>query len=208
MKKLKKILYILFTIVDRQRVLFNWKQWTNENKTIKIIIGASKTNYKGWFQTEQYVLDLTNRGDFTRMFSKHKINFILAEHVLEHLTNSDLELMLKNFLEFSSEDINIRIAVPDGFHKSAEYIDNVKPSGIGPGCDDHKNLFTYISLSNLFEKAGFKAHPIEYWDEKGTFHRGYTNDEKGYINRSFINDRRNRSGEPVYTSLIIDFTKQ
>lgn len=208
MRKLRKILYQLFTIVDKRRVLFKWRLWTNKNKTIRIIIGASKTNYLGWFQTEQYVLDVTKREDFINMFSENKINYILAEHVLEHLTNKDLDAMLKNFWEFSAEDINIRIAVPDGYHNSTEYIDNVKPGGKGAGCDDHKHLFNYKTLSMLFEKQGFKPYLVEYWDELNVFHQGYNNDEKGYIRRSFINDKRNNSGKPIYTSLIIDFRKK
>lgn len=208
MKQIKKIGYLLYTIFDRQVGLIKWRFWIKKNEKLKIIIGASKTNYSGWFQTEEYLLNLTKRSDFVKMFSDRKMNYILAEHVLEHLTNSDLETMLNHFREFSADDINIRIAVPDGFHANPDYINAVRPGGTGEGCDDHKNLFTYKSLSELFEKAGFKAHPIEYWDENGTFHKGYTNDEKGYIKRSFINDKRNSSGKPVYTSLIVDYTKK
>jgi|ERR1017187_3655228 predicted SAM-dependent methyltransferase len=208
MKQIKKLLYHIFTLFDKQLALLKWSGWVKKNNKIKIIIGASKTDYVGWFQTEHYYLDLTKRNDFVKMFSQKKINYILAEHVLEHLTDDALESMLVNFSEFTDDDINIRIAVPDGFHTNPNYIENVRPNGSGAGCDDHKNLFTYKSLSELFEKAGFKAHPIEYWDEHGTFHKGYTNDEKGYIKRSFINDKRNSSGNPVYTSLIVDYTKK
>ena len=60
----------------------------------------------------------------------------------------------------------------------------------------------------VFEKCGFKGEAIEYWDEEGIFHKGYKDDEKGIITRSFINDERNKNGNPVYTSLIIDFKKK
>jgi len=207
MKRIKKILYGIYTSFDKEFNLIKWNFWIKNNEKIKIIIGASKTDYKGWFQTEQYFLDLTKKNDFVRMFSKKKMNYVLAEHVLEHLTNDAIQSMLRNFWEFSEKDITIRIAVPDGFHKDSEYIEMVKPGGNGNGADDHKNLFTYKSLSKLFEDAGFKSNPVEYWDENGVFHQGYTNDDKGYIKRSFINDSRNISGKPIYTSLIIDFTK-
>lgn len=116
-------------------------------------------------------------------------------------------MMLKNFSKFTDQDINIRIIVPDGFHKDKEYIDTVKPGGTGYGSDDHKNLFNYISLSEIFGKYGFKANPIEYWDENSIFHTEYQNDNNGYVRRSFKNDKRNRDGNPHYTSLIIDFIR-
>lgn len=208
MKTFRKFLYSLYKSVHKQYALILWKQWVKKEKKLKINIGASETKFEGWFQTEQYFLDVSKRNDFAKMFSDRKINFILAEHVLEHISNHDLALMLKHFQEFTADDINIRIAVPDGFHKDFDYIEEVKPGGKGPGAEDHKNLFTYKSLSKLFEDAGFIAHPVEYWDEQGVFHQGYSNDDKGHIRRSFINDSRNASGNPVYTSLIIDFTEK
>ena len=217
MKRIRKFLYHIFKILHKKIVFINWNSWVKKQSKIKIIIGASRriknimwassTNYEGWFPMEQYFFDLTKHSDFVKMFSQKKISFILAEHVLEHLTNEDIFIMLKHFWEFSADDINIRIAVPDGFHGNNDYIEQVKPHGKGLGADDHKNLFTYKSLSKIFENAGFKTHLVEYWDENRIFHKGYTNDDKGYITRSFINDSRNSAGNPVYTSLIIDFTK-
>lgn len=208
MKNFRNSLNNIYKLLRTYHARILWKQWIKKENKIKINIGASETKFEGWFQTEQYFLDVSNRKDFVKMFSDHKINYILAEHVLEHVTNNDLAIMLKNFVDFTHDDINIRIAVPDGFHIDPVYIENVRPGGTGAGAHDHKNLFTYRSLSKLFSDAGFKAHPIEYWDEKGIFHQGYLNDEKGHIRRSFINDSRNASGKPVYTSLIIDFTKK
>ena len=127
--------------------------------------------------------------------------------MLEHLTKNELELMILNFQKYSTNEINIRIAVPDGFHKDREYIDKVKPGGTGEGAEDHKNLFNYKSLAGLFEAQNFKAILVEYWDEGGNFHAGYSNDENGYVLRSFINDSRNSDGIPHYTSLIVDFRK-
>ena len=184
-----------------------WNSYRANNTEIKIIIGASSTKFKGWFPTEKSFLNISNPLHFKRLFHKLPIDAILAEHVLEHLTNKDLELMVKNFYNYSSARVTIRVAVPDGYHTNPAYIGEVKPGGTGEGAFDHKNLFTYKSLSALFEKGGFKAHPVEYWDENGTFHRGYVNDDKGYVLRSFINDPRNRKGKPNYTSLIVDFRK-
>ena len=92
---------------------------------------------------------MTRESDFIKYFSKKKIKNVLAEHVLEHLTNDDLEKMIKNFYKYSDDAINIRIAVPDGFHKDEKYIDVVKPGGTGEGAHDHKNLFNVKSLSDF-----------------------------------------------------------
>lgn len=194
-----KITYPLF--------YFKWILYSSANKELKLLVGAGLTDFKGWFSTDIFFLDVTKESDFKRLFKKRKIDKILAEHVLEHLTLEQLKLMANNFHKYSSDKINIRIAVPDGFHKDEEYINQVKPGGSGDGSEDHKHLFTYKSLSTIFEEAGFKSNPIEYWDENHKFNSTYKNDDNGLIRRSFINDQRNADGSPNYTSLIIDFTK-
>jgi predicted SAM-dependent methyltransferase len=184
----------------------SWEEYLKKNKKIKLLVGAGYTEYKDWFTTDVSTLDLTDGKSFKRYFSDRKIDNILAEHVLEHLTDSEMKLMLGNFKKYSNKGVNIRIAVPDGFHADKKYIEWVRPGGNGAGADDHQHLFNYKSLSKYFEQYGFKSTPIEYWDEKGKFHSSYKNDGKGYVLRSFINDARNKDGKPHYTSLIIDFS--
>lgn len=58
------------------------------------------------------------------------------------------------------------------------------------GAKDHKSLFNYKTLMNLFSEKGFVLDFIEYWDDKVKFHCKYKNDEKGIVYRSFINDER------------------
>lgn len=206
-KKFKQYVYSLLIPFIRIIKFLKWKLYLISAKDINIIIGAGPTSYKGWFPTDKVTLDVTKESDFKKYFYKKKISKILAEHVLEHLSNEELEHMISNFYKYSSDNVNIRIAVPDGFHPNKEYIDTVKPGGKGEGAFDHKHLFNVNSLSELFRRYGFKAYPIEFWDEKGVFHKGYKNDENGFIIRSFINDKRNSNGNPNYTSLIIDFKK-
>jgi len=188
--------------------LLSWKYYLKTNDSINLIVGAGYSRFKGWFSTDIATLDVTNENHFKKYFKIKKINKILAEHVLEHLTDEELELMVKHLYKYSADDINIRIAVPDGYHSDLEYLDLVKPGGRGEGAEDHEHLFNYTTLSLIFEKQSFVSYPKEYWDEKGEFHTTYSNDEFGKIRRSFINDDRNKDKVPYYTSLIIDFKKK
>ncbi len=206
-RKFKQFVYQLLIPFIRIYNYLNWRFYLLTADEINLVVGAGPTKYKGWFSTDIVTLNVTKESDFKKYFSNKKIHKVLAEHVLEHLTNQELEKMIKNFYKYSDEEINIRIAVPDGFHNDEKYITLVKPGGMGEGADDHQNLFNVNSLSSLFEKFGFVAHPVEYWDEEKNFHQGYTDNGDGFVIRSYINDKRNKNGNPVYTSLIIDFTK-
>ena len=206
-KKTKKNVFHLLLPFIKVSNLILWRIYLLSHNEIKIIVGSGTTKYKGWFATDIHILDLTNENDFKKFFLTKKIDNIVAEHVLEHLSQNALELMLGNFVKYTSQRINIRIAVPDGFHSDSEYINKVKPGGVGEGAQDHKNLFNYKSLSELFSKHGFKVNIVEYWDETGQFHSNYKNNNNGYISRCLINDERNVNNKPIYTSLIIDFKK-
>ncbi len=205
-KSFKQFIYkLVFVPLIRVVNLARWKIYLNNKEQIKLVIGAGPTIFAGWFSTDKDVLDITKREDFLKYFPQKKIHRILAEHVLEHLTDSELRAAAKNLAEFSTQDINIRIAVPDGYHASPDYIELVKPGGSGASADDHKQLFNYKTLPRYFEPYGFEPTLLEYWDENCIFHTSYKKDEDGFIERSLIHDDRNKSGKPIYTSLIIDF---
>src|SRR3989304_1363090 len=167
-KKIKRKIYLLLIPFLKISKYFGWQYYLRTAKEIKIVVGAGKTKYKGWFNTDIDTLDVTNEDDFIKYFYKKKIKNILAEHVLEHLNYDELNLMTMNFFKYSDRDINIRIAVPDGFHSEVSYIDKVKPGGSGEGAHDHKHLFNYKSLSKLFEKNGFRSELFIYSDAAKT----------------------------------------
>jgi predicted SAM-dependent methyltransferase len=207
-KEFKKYLYRVLVPFIRTWKKLTWYYYLFTKRDIKLIVGAGPTKYQGWFHSDLLTLDVTRESHFKKYFKKKKIKKLLAEHVLEHLSEKELELMIKNFYQYSSNNVNIRIAVPDGYHSDKEYISLVKPGGTGEGADDHKHLFNYKSLSSLFEMFNFESELIEYWNEEGEFYSKYSNDENGYVHRSFINDKRNLNGVPHYTSLIVDFKKK
>jgi predicted SAM-dependent methyltransferase len=207
-KRLKRIIYYLSIPLIRFFKKIQWKTYLWLNDSIKLVVGAGKVKLKGWFNTDITTLDVTKGVHFRKYFSKKKIDNVLAEHVLEHLTEEEIQVMIINFYKHSSDSVNIRIAVPDGYHPDDNYIEMVRPGGTGEGAFDHKHLFNYKTLAAMFENNGFISLPVEYWDELGKFHNGYKNDANGFVTRSFINDERNLDGIPRYTSLIIDFKKK
>ena len=178
---------------------------------IKIMVGSGdrygvNKNNK-WLLTDIKTLDLTKENDWQRLLKKFKVDNILAEHVWEHLTEIDTKLANQNCYKYLKENGVLRLAVPDGFHPHNDYINYVKPGGHGDGADDHKILYTYISLKEGLEKVGFKVQLLEYWDENGNFNFKDWTDDGGHIRRSSRYDSRNKEGELNYTSLIVDAIK-
>jgi predicted SAM-dependent methyltransferase len=183
------------------------KQGLKNNKTVKIVIGASDVYEKGWIPTDVYNLNLLRKEDWSRYFDNYPIDLALAEHVWEHLTKEEAEIAAKNVYSFLKVGGNLRVAVPDGYHQSSEYVDKVRVGGTGPGSYDHKVLYNYKTFKKVFEKAGFKTELLEYFDENKKFHQSEYSDNFGIINRSMNNDLRNHKKPLSYTSIILDATK-
>ncbi|MGD8305814.1 MAG: hypothetical protein PVF17_04095, partial [Ignavibacteria bacterium] len=157
-KESKQFVYRRLVPFIRLWKKLSWHSYLITHQEIKLIVGAGPFKFKGWFSTDIVTLDVTNEQHFIKYFKHKKINKVLAEHILEHLTKEELELMIKHLYNYSADDVNIRIAVPDGYHRDENYIQRIKPGGTGEGADDHKHLFNYKTLSALFEKHGFNSH--------------------------------------------------
>ena len=176
-------------------------------KPLKVVIGASGIVQKGWLRTEVEFLNMLNLSDWQRFFKPNSIAVIIAEHVWEHLTISDGELAIQNCFEYLKPGGYLRIAVPDGFHVSKQYVEMVRPGGHGAGADDHKVLYNYQTLTQSLENAGFKTTLLEYFDEDGKFHFVEWSVEDGLIRRSKRFDQRNADRSLTYTSIIVDAFK-
>ena len=94
-----------------------------------------------------------------------------------------------------------------GFTMIIDYINDVKPGGKGAGSDDHKVLYNYQSLSNIFSSVGFNVKILEWFDEEREFHFESWSKSDGLISRSTRYDERNKNNPTQYTSLIIDAIK-
>jgi len=173
----------------------------------RIILGSAGVPYSGWLLTDKDSLDISNRRSFAQYWKPNSRSVFLAEHVWEHLNDDEAEKANANCFEFLKPGGRLRIAVPDGFHPGAEYIDYVRPGGTGAGADDHKVLYNYKLITEQLRKAGFEVILLEYWDENGNFHYREWSSVDGHISRSRDHDERNQGGTLNYTSLIVDAIK-
>ena len=174
-----------------------------EKKKLQIIFGAGNTYQKNWISTEQENLDFLKIDTFNKLFEKNEISNIFAEHVFEHLSLENGIQAIKNLKPFLKINAKIRIAVPDGYFPSKEYINYVKPGGVGPGADDHKTLYNFKTISKLFDND-FKINFLEYFDEKGNFQYKKWDIGDGKVIRSRYFDPRNTDKQIKYSSLIVD----
>jgi predicted SAM-dependent methyltransferase len=173
----------------------------------KIIVGSSATAMSGWISTEYPYVDITKRDLLLDWFGTESVSAILAEHVLEHLTTEEASLALGNLFEILEPGGYFRIAVPDGFHPNINYIDDVKPGGLGSGSEDHKVLYTITSLTEILVTSGYSVRPLEWFDSEGIFRRNEWSPKDGMVTRSSMFDERNIDKPLSYTSLIVDAYK-
>lgn len=195
------------SVLDRYRYLvfqYRLNKLSNDERNPSIIIGASGISSTGWITTEQSWHDITSRKSWLLYFSSGKVHRILAEHFLEHLNQLEA---IQNFYEFLEPGCYVRLAVPDGNHSSPEYIENVRPGGIGPGALDHKVLYIFATPNIYFTSHGFIVNGLEYFNESGDFIAEPWKKEDGMIHRSLLSDERNTGGVNNNSSIILNAFK-
>jgi predicted SAM-dependent methyltransferase len=173
----------------------------------RIVLGAGGICERGWIPTEVDQLNILSEDNWSSWIAPGMVRALLAEHVLEHLTEAEVECVARISFRFLQPGGHFRIAVPDGNHPDSAYLNAVRPGGNGPGAEDHKVLFTYRSLDEIFRHAGYDVSPLEYFDEAGKFHETLWDPADGMIHRSRRFDPRNQNGKLEYTSVILDAIK-
>jgi predicted SAM-dependent methyltransferase len=193
----------------------------------RIVIGAWKRFDSGWIPTEREFLDLTDPSHWERAFEPNSVDAMLAEHVWEHVTVDEGLAAAKTCFRYLKPGGTLRVAVPDGLHPDPTYVELVKADagGVAPtygpsgNSANHKALYTYSTLRDLFEQAGFRVVLYEYFDEAGTFHCQDWDPNGGTISRSKRFDPRNKNGKLAsvypgtlgdylsYSSIILDAVK-
>lgn len=183
------------------------------DRPINIILGAALTHQKGWYSTNEQWLDITKESDWLNVFNnKVLIKNIVVEHVLEHLTYSELNLALANIYKHMLPGARLRIAVPDGYNPNKIYIKNVGINGIGPDASDHKQLLNYDILSKALLKHCFEVELLEGYISNGDLIIKAYDPLDGYIKRSRSNQANMKNinswdFQDAETSLIIDAFK-
>lgn len=174
---------------------------------LKVIIGAGGTSLVGWVATDHPLVDVVDLNSLKSLFEIGSVQAFLAEHVWEHLAPEQALVAAVHCYRLLVPGGHLRIAVPDGLHPNPEYIDYVKPGGLGPGCKDHHVLYTYRTLVALLEAAGFGVNLLEWFDEEGQFHFLEWDPDDGFVYRSTRYDERNAHDPTAYTSIIADAVK-
>ncbi len=171
---------------------------------IRVILGGSGTTLHGWVTTEVDVLDITDPAHWSRYFSPGSIDRLLAEHVLEHLSDTQNRAGLRLCFDYLKPGGFFRIAVPDGHRRDRAYVEEVAPPK-----DGHQMLFTLESLTAMLEEIGFRVRPLEYFDADEAFHAVGWDSTDGHVKRSarFDDQVAFKRGHLYYTSLIVDAVK-
>jgi predicted SAM-dependent methyltransferase len=183
------------------------RRWIQTWPEVKVILGAGRRPIAGWIRTDRDVLDVRNPDDWAGLFQERRADALLAEHVWEHLEPAEGALALRHCFRYLKPGARFRIAVPDGCHPDPLYLEHVRPGGSGPSAEDHRLIYDHPSLTAALGQAGFTVELLEYWDASYRFHHNAWDPQDGFIKRSFRHDKRNRDGQPHYTSLIVDATK-
>ena len=187
---------------------YRLKQALNEQRPVRIVVGSSGIFEPGWIPTDVEFLNLLRERDWRRHFQPASIDAILAEHVWEHLSEDDGIDAFRRCYRYLKPSAYLRVAVPDGFHPDPNYIEWVKVKGKGWGSETHQVLYTYKTLKENLESAGFEVKLLEFWDEAGHFHFTEWNPADGMIYRSKRFDQvKEERGNFEYTSLIVDAIK-
>lgn len=175
----------------------------NKANPLNLIIGSGGLPQDGWITTDIDILNVTKREDWEKYFKIKKVDAIFAEHVWEHLTEDEAIAATKHCYTYLKTGGYIRMAVPDGFNPDKDYIDHVKV-----GSDEHKVLYNYKTLTELFQNAGFEVELYEYYNENNEFICKDWDSSKGLIRRSKNQDHRNKDGKLAYTSIVLDGFKR
>ena len=176
-------------------------------RPLRIVLGSSGVDVRDWLLTDMDQLDITAANDWKRYFLPDSVDAILAEHVWEHLTPEQAVAAARLCFTYLRPGGRLRVAVPDGLHPDADYIEAVRPMGSAAGSDDHKVLYTCETLKRVLDTAGFETFVLECFDAKGQFVSADWDPRDGMIRRSARFDSRNHDGQLRYTSIIIDALK-
>ena len=177
--------------------------------TPRLVIGAARRFDPDWIPSEQCYLDLLKPEQWTSFMAPSSVDAMLAEHVWEHLTPAEGLAAARVCYHHLKPGGYLRLAVPDGYNPDPVYHEWVRVGGEGQGQrgNGHKVLYTYHTITDLLEQAGFQIKLYEYFTEAGDFRYHHWDRAGGTIRRSLRYDPRNQHGQLGFTSIVLDAVK-
>ena len=127
---------------------------------MNVIIGAGEQRWDGWIPTHQDELDLLDEVSWKRFFGDRLPDKLLCEHVFEHLSLEEGKHAAGIIFCYLKPGGYIRLAVPDAYFTNEEYQRIIQVGGPGPKdhpAADHKVVYNYRLLKDVFEEAGFEV---------------------------------------------------
>ncbi|HSE21859.1 MAG TPA: methyltransferase domain-containing protein [Pyrinomonadaceae bacterium] len=193
-----------FRQLNRKRRIRQMRAQISSTDPIRVVIGAGPTRFSGWFQTDKEILDVTKPSDWSELFAPDSIDFLLSEHMLEHLTEQQAHVALSECYRYLKPTGLFRIAVPDGNRRDEVYLREASPPK-----DGHQVLYNVGTLSAALQNVGFVTKPLEYFDKHEEFQSVPWDESEGLIQRSvrFDSQQEFQRGNLFYTSVIIDARK-
>ncbi len=180
------------------------RELAQRQQPLNVMLGAGPVAVSGWVSTDVATLNVASPRAWKRIFVPDSIDRLLAEHLFEHLSDGACGIAFEECFRYLKPGGLLRIAVPDGNRKDAEYVAEVSPPN-----DGHQQLFTVDDLVQRLVRTGFEVTPLEYYDAREDFHCHPWDEADGLIRRSARHDRqvRFKRGALYYTSLIVDARK-
>ena len=201
MKLLQKIRRYRWYLLGRFKIRMQIAKKHAEGHSVRIILGAGITTSPDWISTDLPHFDITSKKDWGFLVAGVRIDNLLTEHVLEHLTDKDVQRVLVLAFKYLKPGGIIRNAVPDAYHPNEDYRKITRPPA-----DGHLSSWNVDNLGLLLAQIGFKANWLEYYDKHGIYHSQQFDVVNGDIIRSKTLGIKNPEIKD-YSSLIVDAIK-
>jgi predicted SAM-dependent methyltransferase len=176
------------------------------NDRIRLALGSSSHCTDGWIAAGCDQFDLVDPASWSWYFQKSSVDAILAENVWEHLSRIEGKTAARNCFQFLRPGGYLRVAVPDEFHPSQQYQNQLRNDG-ELGTTSSCVLYNHHSFAEVFVSLGFQVRLIEFFDQAGAFHSNQWDVSKGLVQRTLLFDERNITQPFAYTSLVLDAFK-
>lgn len=142
----------------------------------KVHFGCGDVNLNGWVNIDLRAADhIHYKSDNLLMFDNNSVDVIYMCHVIEHMSFIQVMQILEQAYAKLNKDGIIMVSVPDfdkliSFYHETEDINSIQSALHGGQDYDlniHKISFNKKSLSEIFEKVGYKS--ISTWETKELF---------------------------------------